>query len=85
MFLEWLPMVIPCGMAAVPTGLLIWVLILVRRERKLGEWPTQYGHRCVRCDYLLVKLTEPRCPECGLPFDPRQVDMGRGDSVDNLV
>ena len=24
---------------------------------------------CVRCNYLLWDLPEPRCPECGLPFD----------------
>ncbi len=26
--------------------------------------------RCYKCNYLLHGLTEPRCPECGLPFDP---------------
>ncbi len=26
---------------------------------------------CVRCGYLLRGLTEPRCPECGAPFDPK--------------
>ncbi|HEX2971241.1 MAG TPA: hypothetical protein VHP11_02840, partial [Tepidisphaeraceae bacterium] len=24
---------------------------------------------CARCGYLLYGLTEPRCPECGTPFD----------------
>ena len=26
--------------------------------------------RCRECGYLLLGLTEPRCPECGTPFDP---------------
>ena len=26
---------------------------------------------CVQCGYLLRGLTEPRCPECGTPFDPK--------------
>ncbi len=26
--------------------------------------------RCRQCGYLLRGLTEPRCPECGRPFDP---------------
>ncbi len=26
--------------------------------------------RCRECGYLLRGLTEPRCPECGRPFDP---------------
>ena len=25
---------------------------------------------CVQCGYLLYGLHEPRCPECGTPFDP---------------
>jgi hypothetical protein len=26
---------------------------------------------CVRCGYSLFGLHEPRCPECGTPFDPK--------------
>ncbi len=26
--------------------------------------------RCLACGYILEHLTEPRCPECGRPFDP---------------
>ncbi|MBN1343713.1 MAG: hypothetical protein JXQ73_13580 [Phycisphaerae bacterium] len=26
--------------------------------------------RCAECGYLLFGLNEPRCPECGRPFDP---------------
>jgi hypothetical protein len=26
---------------------------------------------CVQCGYFLRGLIEPRCPECGTPFDPR--------------
>lgn len=26
---------------------------------------------CLKCGYLLRGLTEPRCPECGRAFDPR--------------
>lgn len=29
------------------------------------------GH-CRRCDYDLTGLTQPRCPECGTPFDRPQ-------------
>lgn len=28
---------------------------------------------CRRCGYLLYGLPDPRCPECGTPFDPRTV------------
>src|SRR5690242_19490405 len=36
--------------------------------------------RCLGCDYPLRGLTEPRCPECGRAFDPRDitsVNVGR--------
>ena len=32
-------------------------------------WPPPDTNRCKKCDYLLIGLTEPRCPECGTPFD----------------
>lgn len=28
--------------------------------------------RCLRCGYILDHLPAPRCPECGLEFDPDQ-------------
>ena len=36
--------------------------------RKRHFW--QLEGRCTRCGYLLTGLAEPRCPECGTPFDP---------------
>jgi hypothetical protein len=38
-----------------------WRWIARRRRRKRGS--------CVHCGYSLTGLTEPRCPECGTPFD----------------
>ena len=29
------------------------------------------GITCARCRYNLTGLIEPRCPECGQPFEPR--------------
>jgi len=29
---------------------------------------------CQKCGYLLLGLVEPRCPECGTPFDPERVN-----------
>lgn len=30
--------------------------------------------KCVKCAYLLQGLTEPRCPECGTPFNPADLE-----------
>lgn len=32
-----------------------------------------FAVRCARCDYDLQTITEPRCPECGLTFDWRDM------------
>ncbi len=39
--------------------------------RPLGP-PFKPGH-CIECEYPLIGLPEPRCPECGTPFDPSEV------------
>lgn len=35
-----------------------------------GAPPTHHPFECRKCGYLLYGLTEPRCPECGTPFEP---------------
>lgn len=35
--------------------------------------PVDVGLRCPRCDYNLTGLSAARCPECGTPFDPREL------------
>ena len=37
---------------------------------------TSDAPRCPTCGYLLLGLTESRCPECGTPFDPEYVEGG---------
>jgi hypothetical protein len=34
---------------------------------------------CKNCGYILDFLPEPRCPECGLEFDPEKRGVGRKD------
>jgi len=41
----------------------------VRRRRLARRFP---GH-CLKCGYNLRGLPEPRCPECGTPFDPSRL------------
>jgi hypothetical protein len=38
-----------------------------RRRRRRGK--------CIACGYSLRGLPEPRCPECGRPFDPNRMHI----------
>jgi hypothetical protein len=48
-------------------GLLLLLFHARRTMRRVDP------NRCVRCGYLLIRLPEPRCPECGTPFDPTTI------------
>lgn len=48
---------------------------LLLRVRRFDDSP-----RCLRCGYNLLHLIEPRCPECGQPFDPAWLEWTHSDS-----
>lgn len=50
--------------AVAPLSIIAW-----HRGSAIGR-PKAPGF-CQACGYVLHGLTEPRCPECGTPFDPR--------------
>jgi hypothetical protein len=54
-----MPLWIPFVVAAFPTA-----LSFVSTRQKPG------GESCPECGYNLTGLREPRCPECGTPFEP---------------
>jgi hypothetical protein len=51
-------------------------LVLALRARLLVPWRRRRHGLCVRCGYSLRGLPEPRCPECGTPFDPKLRNTG---------
>lgn len=53
----WLP--------AFPIG---GISICLRAQRYVAQH-SDNRPRCAKCDYLLIGLPEPRCPECGERFD----------------
>ena len=55
----WLPFSLSCVL------LMCLLMPSYRARRRLG------GGQCPRCGYSLIKLTVPRCPECGVPLDPK--------------
>lgn len=57
----------------------IYALIGVATMRFVSHWRrvgVAEPGRCERCGYLLRGLLEPRCPECGEPFDPLRAGVG---------
>jgi len=45
-----------------------WLFIARRAGRQLRR----SGRCCLKCGYDLRGLPEPRCPECGMPFNPKE-------------
>ncbi len=50
--------------------LMLYGTILYRVSKGYLRYRRAKPGRCYECGYLLVGLPEPRCPECGTPFDP---------------
>lgn len=48
---------------------------LINAERRVGD----PALRCPECDYILTGLSEPRCPECGTPFNPLAISGFTGE------
>lgn len=67
------------GRLAGPFGL--WPLLMLQLGLWLGFWvatlwvPTAPLPGKCECGYDLRALPEPRCPECGLAFDPHRPDL----------
>lgn len=65
MFIVRVPLWAPFLLFAAYPALALVGPLRCRRRQKRGL--------CVKCGYALTGLTEPRCPECGKPFDPGPV------------
>lgn len=58
----------------------LWMLFCALAWRLWLWWfppARRPGRRCVKCAYDLSRCVEPRCPECGTPFDPAIVSQYR--------
>lgn len=75
----------PSSLPGTMLGIAVWVVAIglgvfdlvlaLRRARRRQE-----ELRCGNCGYLLKGLRDPRCPECGTPFDPGLLkDIHPGD------
>ncbi len=48
-------------------GIVVFVMLLHPNKAQ--------GPVCAHCDYSLIGLTEPRCPECGTGFDMEEMEL----------
>ena len=58
-FWRWVPGIVTMTIINVP-GMVAAMLIY-----GTGKQPNDSHTHCVKCNYILKGLTEPRCPECG--------------------
>jgi hypothetical protein len=61
-------------MLSVPVTFLVWGFVSLFGWRVARKHMRRLGGQCVRCGYALRGLTEPRCPECGTPFNPADLE-----------
>lgn len=62
-------LLIPFAACSILPALLLTGATFVRNR----YWPVHEPGHCRVCQYDLRGLPEPRCPECGTPFDPTEV------------
>ena len=72
----WFLVLVSAGVALLVGVIVVvpYLLHCVRRRRRGLE-----RVQCHKCGYNLYGLTEPRCPECGTPFDRRFLGWGLPD------
>ena len=58
------------GALTFTAGIVFWC----RVATAIFESGLRFDNRCIRCGYNLTGLPEPRCPECGRPFEPAEGD-----------
>ncbi len=61
------------GTLCITPVVVIWAVALPRNVRERRDKARRLGIECVNCGYLLKGLTEPRCPECGERFEPKEL------------
>ncbi|MCG3127504.1 MAG: hypothetical protein CHACPFDD_02364 [Phycisphaerae bacterium] len=59
---------------ALPLALLVWPITAFLAILLASARGRRNGHVCRACGYALTGLRDPRCPECGTPFDPPAAD-----------
>jgi hypothetical protein len=64
----WTPLI---AFVAYPGTVLALFVIRTARWHDRRMWGC-----CLECGYNLTGLSEPRCPECGTPFDPAKLTSG---------
>jgi hypothetical protein len=68
----------------VPALGILSIVTVVLSVREVLSHSVEVG-RCSKCGYNLSGLRDPRCPECGTPFDPSMLTGGGGHGTRSEV
>jgi hypothetical protein len=72
----------------VALGAIIATVVIAQITERLTRQGAPNVPQCDACGYILLGLTEPRCPECGYPFSPTLLrsdkDLGGEVQADEL-
>jgi hypothetical protein len=52
-------------------GAILATIIIAQLTERIRRREAFDAPQCKACGYILLGLTEPRCPECGYAFDPK--------------
>jgi len=66
----WVPLLVVGILSWVFFGAVAGAIYHTVRRRSLAR---RFPDHCLKCGYNLRGLPEPRCPECGTPFDPSRL------------
>lgn len=66
--------IVPMSIASILVGTVVFMVIIGRVAARWNRRQEIDAPMCRSCGYVLLGLTEPRCPECGYPFSPELLD-----------
>lgn len=68
---------------AIGVGAVVGTIAVAQLTERLTKRRASDAPQCRACGYILLGLDEPRCPECGHPFNPALLRLGADPAADD--